>query len=152
LLHARTQIRAAAAAELAGLPTTGSNVFPGRVRPLAKGTAAALFIYSLEEDAAVDAMASSMGKPPVLARPLTLIVEGRVSLGGDVDPEDTLDRIALEVETRLGPSTLGGRLLELALVHTKLEIMAEGDSILGAVSLQYRALYRTAEGAPQTLL
>src|SRR3972149_1436378 len=73
---------------LAGLPTTGSNVFPGRVRPLAKGTAAALFIYSLEEDAAVDAMASSMGQPPVLARPLTLIVEGRVSLGGDGGPGD----------------------------------------------------------------
>lgn len=146
-LHARAQIRARAAAELAGLPTTGSNVFPGRVRPLARDTQTALFIYSLEEDAIADSI-SAMGAPR-LSRTLTLAVEGRVALGGDVDPEDTLDQIALEVERTLGPSTLGGLLLELTLAQSRLEIQAQGDSLLGSIVLQYRAVYRTAEGAPE---
>lgn len=149
--HARQQIRAAAAVELTGLPTTGANVFPGRVRPLGKDAAASLFVYSLEEESSVSAM-SSMGKAPRLDRPLTLVVEGRVSQGGADDPEDALDQIASEVETRLGPSTLGGRLLELTLTHTELQIVAQGEAIIGAIILKYRALYRTAEGAPETLL
>jgi hypothetical protein len=146
-MHARARIRQAVAAALTGLDTTQDRVFAGRVRPLGKDSGPALFVYSLEEDASIGAGAAK----GVLDRALTLVVEGRVSSGGAADPEDMLDSIALEVETALA-ELLADEIVDLTLARTQMQIVAEGESIVGAVQLQYRALYRTPANHPETIV
>ena len=155
--HARAQVRLAVVAALAGLATTGTNVFPGRLRPLGKNPPPSLFVYSLEEEAAIDAA----GAPPRQVRPLTLAVEGRVQLAGgyeEVDPEDTLDDIACEVETALFAAfavpagRLRALLLALDYAGMRMDLQPAGEVVAGTVTMRFIATYRTAEGAPATAL
>lgn len=148
-MHARAQIRQAAAARLQNLATTGTRVYTGRVRALAEVASPSLFVYSLEEDSEI----SAIGVRPILERNLQLAVEGRVSLAGATDPEDTLDQIASEIEVALGTlPPLGGLVVEMTLTHSRLDISAQGESIIGSIVMQFRVQYRTGEGAPETTL
>lgn len=151
--HARARIRLAVVAALTGLATTGGNVFAGRLRPLGKSPPPSLFVYSLEEEASVDAAGAS----PKLARTLTLAIEGRVQLAGgndEVDPEDTLDAIAAEVETALfaayaTPSLLRALLQALDYAGMRMDLQPAGEALVGSVTMRFTATYRTVEGLPE---
>jgi hypothetical protein len=141
--HVRTQIRSAAVAALAGLATTGANVFAGRTRPLAKDHPHTLLVYAIEERSDTDAMGG------ILARILTLAVEGRVTT--DDEPDDLLDQIALEVEpVMVAQPLLGGLVLEITLQATRIMTLPAGERHAGEIRMEFRVLYRTQETAPDT--
>lgn len=151
--HARQRIREAIAAALNGLVTTGANVFPSRVRPLGKESAPSIFVYTIDENSEIE----TMGNAPIMRRDVLLAVEGRTQLGGNDDPEDLLDTIAAEVETALfyaiaNDANLQALLRSLNLVGTKIDIQAPGENIVGSIRLDFRAEYRTAEGAPSVAI
>jgi hypothetical protein len=148
--HVRTQIRNAVVAALAGLPTTQGRVFSGRTHPLGKVHLPTLLIYATEEVSDAD----TMGSAPILLRTLTLSVEGRaVTVGPNAarDIEETLDRIAAEVEAKIvADPSLDGLTKEITLTATRINAQSPGESHAGEVRMEYRVLYRTAENAPAT--
>jgi hypothetical protein len=141
--HTRKQIRDASVTALTGLSTTGSDVYSGRARPLAKGHPSTLLVYAIDESVSIE----SMGRKQI--RALTLRVEGRIQVGGSEDAEDDLDAIAAEVEIALLKS---GAILSLArsieLTRTQIDIQAPGDSINGSIVMDFTVEYCTIEGAP----
>jgi hypothetical protein len=148
-LHMRTQIRNYVVPGVTGLPTTGANVFVGRTRPLPNDHPPALLIYTRTETS-VRAVA---GRPPLLERPCTLHIEGRVLTASP--PDDLLDQIAAEVEAAVAALIdynagifFGGLVQNVELTGTESFAKAEGEKHVGGVALQYRVTYRTAEGLP----
>ena len=145
MAHVRSQIRDAVVAALENLPTTGSRVYAGRTRPLAKDHAPTILVYAIEESSDVDAM----GANATLFRNLTLAVEGRV-IGAET-PDAALDRIAAEVEPAIvADPTLGGIAREVTLTATRINAQAPGESQAGEIRMEFRVQYRTIESAPQT--
>lgn len=143
--HVRTQIRDAVVMALTGLATTGSRVYAGRARPVAADSDPYLLIYATEERSEVEAM----GADPVILRELTLAVEGRALASEAAALEETLDRIALEVEPAVvRDSSLGGRTREVTLTATRVAVQAPGEAHAGEVRMEFRVAYRTRESAP----
>lgn len=141
--HVRTQIRAAVAAALAGLPLTGSRVYVGRTRPLAKDHDPTILIYTPSETSGRDAN----GTPPILARSLTLFVEFRVSTASP--PDDLLDDGAASIEPVMWANkSLGGLLLNMQMISAEQQVEAQGESHIGGLRIEYRLTYRTREGDP----
>lgn len=140
--HARKQIRDAILERLAGLPTTGDRVFTGRVHPVQRAEKPLLLLWSREEPAAP----GSSGRPVLLERTYTLVVE---ALAENADPaalEDTLDRIAAEVEAALGGDPhLGGLATDMQLVRTDWDFDGSGAVPNARIGLGWQVLYRTAE-------
>jgi len=147
MAHARKQIRDAVISALGGLAATGDRVTAGRARPAGAADLASLGVWTPAETSS----RAVAGNPPILERPLTLYVEGRVSKAGA--PDDDLDEIAEQVEAKLGLDiTIGGKVFHLQMVGTQTVITAEGDVQVGGVRLEYRMTYRTREGAPGTIV
>jgi hypothetical protein len=143
-MHVRKQIRDYVAAQLAGLPTTGDNVFIGRTRALAADHPPTLLIYARREDYARDAM----GRPPIIMRTLALFVHGKVV--ASAPPDDTLDQIAVEVERKLGADDrLGGLVLDCVMTSSEIIVTAEGASHVGEIAMEYRVKYRTTQTDPE---
>lgn len=141
--HVRTQIRDAAIAALTGLPTTQHRVYAGRTRPLPAHHEPALLVYTREEVSERDAA----GRPPILAREVTLVVEGRVHVA--VAPDDMLDQIASEVESALAADPrLAGKALDTMLRRTAIEALADGERHVGSVRMEFVVQYRTTQTAP----
>lgn len=150
---ARTVLRNIFAQRLLGLASTGERVFPSRTWPLAKvlDDGPALLVYcrgggtQFDSQAAIDSRA--------LQRDERLVVEGHIRLVG-VDPDDALDRIGTEVETKLmaDEELLDGdgneRLQFLGLIQTDIDARAEGGVREGRIRLTFRIVYRTAAGDP----
>lgn len=142
-MHARAAIRAAIVAALTGLPTTAARVYAGRTRPLPSDAGACLLIYAVDETSDADAMGV------VLARTLTVVVEGRVIMAGA--PDETLDQIALEVEpAMIVRPLLAGLAQEVTLIGTTINVQAPGEHHVGEVIMRFRVRYRTKEGSPAT--
>ena len=81
-------------------------------------------------------------------RELTVAVEGRVVAAEP--PDDTLDRIALEVETAMAAAYLAVLAHEWHLAATKINTQAPGESHAGEVRMEFSLQYRTTESAPGT--
>lgn len=146
MAHVRKQIRDAVATEVTGLTTTGTNVFKTRAYPVGPGKLPGLAIYTTSEDSAVDSMGSARG----LMRELDLIIEGYANGTNTVD--DDLDAIATEVEEALAAATID-EVKDLYLVRTEMDVDGgEGDKVVGAVRLTFRAVYRTTPGDVQTAI
>lgn len=148
MAHARAQIRDAVVSALTGLTTTGSRVYSGRTRALAKDHQPSLLVYATSETSDVDASGRK------LLRILLLVVEGRVVATGASaasDIESTLDTVASEVEARLTREpSLGGLAQELTLTRTVINAVSPGESHAGEVRMEFRVAYRTRETEPQT--
>ena len=134
--HARTQIRDAVIAQLTGLLTTGPRIHASRMYggdPLP-----CLLVHADDEDVAP----ATIGN--VYERSLTLRVEGFAMAGTGLD--DTLDQIALEVETAMAED-------ERFMLDS---VEADYDDTLqkpvGRIVLAYRITYFTAANAPQTII
>lgn len=144
MAHVRTQIRDAAVACLSGLPTTGTRVYSGRSRQLAKDHEPTLLVYCTEESSSVEAA----GSDPIMARIVALAVEGRAVATEASDLEDTLDQIALEVEPVILMSAFGGRARSVMLVRSRITVESPGERHAGEVRMEFEVAYRTRESAP----
>ncbi|CAE6723634.1 hypothetical protein [Candidatus Nitrotoga fabula] len=140
--HIHKQIRDALVAALAGLATTGSNVFANRVYPLTEAEVPALRISMDEEEA--DEQVDG-----ILQREVYCIVEACAKLGVALD--DALDQISLEVEPVLAAGiTVDGQLLYP--VYTGMRIAFEdADLPVGVKRMRYRIPCFTHSSSPELL-
>ncbi|WP_299393277.1 hypothetical protein [Pelagibius sp.] len=144
--HMRKQIRDAAVAALTGLPTTGSNVFPSRVREIPVERLPALAVYTLNEESERDAMGPPGTAP--LARVVELAVAAVAEEAAGLD--DRLDQICAEVEGVLGGTTFSGLVKGTVLEGTEVTIEGDKRQPLGVARMTLSVLYRTPEGDPTT--
>lgn len=140
--HIHNQIRDALVAALAGLATTGSNVFANRVYPLTEAEVPALRISMDEEEA--DEQVDG-----ILQREVYCIVEACAKLGVALD--DALDQISLEVEPVLAAGiTVDGQLLYP--VYAGMRIAFEdADLPVGVKRMRYRIPFFTHSASPESL-
>src|SRR5262245_12964117 len=147
--HARQLIREAVAGRITGLPITGSRVYQSRVYALAAGEVPCLLVYTLAEEIVKPVFCH----PGELARALSVAIEAVAAANADLD--DTLDSVCAEVETELGSGdfTLGGRVSDLVLQRTEIQLQG-GDSPrpLGIARMTWLMRYATREGDPTTTL
>lgn len=145
MAHARTQIRNAVIGRLAGLPTTGNRVYPGRVLPIDPDRLGgpALRVFCGDEE--VQSM--TIGSPSVEQHDLVIHVDGIVKAA--VDLEDLLDQIALEVQQAMTPEGIG-KSCELAAVRAGLDESLEKPC--GVISLIYKVMYHVTSDAPGVLV
>lgn len=146
MAHARTQIRAAVISRLAGLPTTGNRVYPGRVLPIDPDRIAgpALRVFCGDEP---EIEALTMGVPPIQQHQLLLHIDGIVKAAMNL--EDVLDQIALEVQTAMAPAGIG-KDCELKAIKAGLDESLEKPC--GVISLIYQVTYHIASDAPAVLI
>ena len=140
--HIHKQIRDALVASLAGLASTGANVFANRVYPLTDAELPALRISMDEEEA--DEQVDG-----ILQREVYCIVEACAKLGSGLD--DALDQISLEVEPVLAAGiTVDGQLLYP--VYAGMRIAFEdADLPVGVKRMRYRIPFFTLSASPESL-
>lgn len=134
--HARQQIREACAALVTGLATTGSRVFQSRMAP--QDSLPCLLVTTNDEDIAEGAFDAQY------ERNLSVSVVGLAKAGATLD--DTLDQIALEVETAM----VANRRFILSGIEVDFDEGLEKPA--GRIVLTYRARYFTDAGAPGIIL
>lgn len=141
--HLRDQIRAAAAAALTGLATTGARVYVSRAQDMQAANLPGLRLYTTEESAEM----LSLGIARIRQRTLTLIVEACVKAASGYD--DTVDDIAKEVEIALDASnTLGGLCKWIEPTQFTLELGGEGDKVVAVGRMTFEVRYYAAQGTP----
>lgn len=142
--HLRKQIRAAAAAALTGLATTGAHVFTSRARKLQQSDLPALRIYTGDESIDMKEPA----QPRLRERQITLIVEAVVAANTAYD--DTMDEIVKEVELAFDANNGLGGLARAIEPHEypRARFGGEGDAVIGMQELQFKVLYYTRQSAP----
>ena len=143
--HVRRQIREAAATALAGLTTTGANVLQSRMRPRDDALLPCVLVTTNDENVAPGSVGTQQ------ERELTLSIIGIEKGTGALD--DTLDAIALEVETKLATvPTLGGLAAGMELRGLQVQFSDELDQTVGQIVLDYRITYFVASGSPGSVL
>lgn len=144
-MHARQQIRDAFVTALTGATAAGSTVFKTRIYKLQEGEYPALVIYTLSEDAEVDALG---GK---LLRTLRVAVDIAVKGASDT-LDDDLDDLAAEVEVAIeGNTALNALVLFQTLDATAITLSGEGNERAVGMVLSFVVQYRTNPGAPETI-
>lgn len=144
MAHVRQQIRSILLSELVGLPTTGANVTANRIYPYSIDQLPALNVVIESESRMEDD--DTMGTDQV--RELTLIIEGRAI--GDSALDDTLDDMAAEVEQALAQSIeLAGLVRYLNYNGSEIDILKDGEQLIGLVTLEYVVEYSVNFGQAQ---
>lgn len=133
--HARTQLREQVATLVTGLATTGDRVYQSRMRP-ADGQPF-LLVTTNEEDITPGSIGG------LYQRRLVLQVRGFAKGGATLD--DTLDQIALEVETALAAS-------RAELDRIEIDFDDELEQPVGVITLTYQMTYFTAATDPATFM
>lgn len=136
--HARQQIRESVAALVTGLTTTGTKVFQSRMRPQAESKLPCLLVTTNDEQ--IDS--ASVGN--LQQRSITLVIRG-IAMGG-ATLDDTLDQIALEVETAMASD------YRSALEKIEIDFDDELEKPIGSISLTYKTTVITASGNPGVML
>lgn len=145
--HVRQQIREYFETQLAGLTTTGANVYASRVYPLGGAKLPALLIYtqseSLEE--------TSFSANRVQTRSLEVVIEGYVRAISNFD--DSLDTICKEVEVAiLDAPKLGGLAINTTLDNVEAMYSGDGEQPIATIRLTFAVQYRTETGQPETAI
>ena len=135
--HVRTQIRESIAALVTGLASTGPRVFQSRMRPQGEANLPCLLVTTNDEE--VDATVDG-----VLNRNLTLAIRGIAMVGTGLD--DTLDQIALEVETAMASQW------RATFERLEIDFDDELEKPVGSVTLNYRIQYFTAADNPAVMI
>lgn len=140
--HLRQQIREAVASQVTGLVTTGSRVHQSRVRPRATAELPCLLVHSNDTEQVEMADADVMQQ-----RTLPIVVRGLAKGGATLD--DTLDQIALEVETALAANPrLSGKATASRLVSVDTDFDDSLEQPVGEIQLSYVFTYFVQAGAP----
>jgi hypothetical protein len=146
--HIRTQILTAVASALAGLPTTGSNVFRGRVYPLQDAELPGLKVDWTTETSAPE----TIGTLSLVDRKLQVTVLCVVKASPGTN--DLLDQICKEVELALATpcAALAGLALSCALQSSDITQSGAAEKPAGEVRMTYEIEYMNAETAPDVAL
>ena len=144
--HVRTQIRNKVATALDRLTTTNRNVFKGRFYGIQSAKLPALLVYTSSESAEVTTMGTGRNSDRVL----TLVVEGYAKSNAGV--EDTLDKIALEVEEALANETLDGLIRDIEYNGFELDANADPEQTVAVIRLTFSIEYTVAENDVETAL
>jgi len=145
MAHARTQIRAAVVALVAGLATTAANIHSNRLYNFEETDLPCLNVIDMASDELVE-LSEMSGKTNT--RVLSLRIEGRAKANSNLD--DQLDQIASEVEAVLdGAKPAGAKLCTL--VSTSKQ-KSEGDQPYGKIDLDFDITYNTVRGAPDVIV
>lgn len=146
LAHVRTQARANAAAILAGLPTTGANVFDSRPegRDWNSGDLPGLNVLT-PTDALDLELSKTEGKE---AHELRLVVESRAKGEGSAA---VADQGAAEAQAAIfSEPTLGGVAKRILLLESKTSISGEIETPTAIVRMEFAVLYRILSTDPET--
>ena len=135
--HVRQQLRESVASLVTGLVTTGSRVFQSRIRPQRDSQLPCLLVMSNEEE-----IIEANGIGGLQERLLQIVIVGLAMGGAGMD--DTLDQIALEVETALQPDKRG----QLARIDVDFDDSLEKP--VGSIALAYTFRHYTHAGQPGT--
>ena len=135
----RKAIRAAVAAALTGLTTTGARVYTGRVYPSGAANLPGLNVTTPSDKRSGEFAVS--GK--VQERDLTVLIEARVKpADGDDSPEDQIDDIEDEIQTRLmADPTLGGLLIWMEPGDTGIGLSGKTDRPTGIARISWDCQY-----------
>jgi hypothetical protein len=137
----RTVIRDAAAALVTGLPTTGSNVEVGSMRPKAKTQLPCWLVRVGDESVEADTISNGEDRRP------DLIFSG-FGMGTD-DVEAQLYQMALECEQAVKANrTLGGRVADLQLRRVEPDLDSTLQEPCGRIDLYFQVIYFTTTGDP----
>lgn len=137
--HQRTLIRQAAKAALLGNTSAGPRVHTSRIVAWRPKDLPAIAIYTLEEPVDPDSASSA---PRELRRSLTLAIEVAAVQQESID--DELDALALQIERAIHADwTLGDTAADTILANTNVEIMAEGEKIIGVMRIEFTVTYYT---------
>ena len=152
MAHQRKTIRDAIVTAVTGLATTGANVYNTRPYPVDAGELPALVVMASDEERQDEEqvhVAATVAPVPT-KRDLTVEI---LAVAAGSTYYDTLDQIALEVETALGVDlTLSGAVRELWYAGTELEMTNEVDQPAGVLTIRYIASYITDMRDPQASL
>ena len=144
--HIRKQIRDKVARKLDFLNTTKRNIFKGRFYGIQAAKLPALLIYTSSESSEVTTMGTGRNSDRVL----TLVVEGYAKSNAVV--EDTLDKIALEVEEALANETLDGLIRDIEYNGFELDANADPEQTVAVIRLTFSIEYTVAENDVETAL
>lgn len=147
MAHVRKSIRDNVKTALTGLTTTGSNVYQTRVYPLAEDKLPGIAIYTRTEDTEYQ----TITVPRVKERTLRIAVEAYVKALTDYD--DTLDKIALEVEAALYTDlTRGGFAKDTRVVSFDSQFSGDGDQPIAYATMEVEVDYFTGEDDAETAI
>ncbi len=90
---------------------------------------------------------SSSTAPRKLTRTPQLAIEGVVRYAYD-KVENDLDALALEIEKAIDPDPTFGTLCDAILSSTSLDVLIDGDTMVGVVRLTYAVTYETDAPRP----
>jgi hypothetical protein len=135
--HVRTQLRTALVATLTGLATTGNRVHASRMRPQGDANLPCLLVTTNDEqiDSTVDA---------ILLRDLSVSIRGFAMASAALD--DTLDQIALEVESVMASNP------RAIFERVEIDYDDELEKPVGAITLTYRIQYYTTAADPAVMI
>lgn len=142
--HLHRQIREAVAADLTGLPTSASRVYPNRLHPFEASSLPGLRI-SIESDSVSPL---TVHQPNMQEHRLTLVVECVEKASADLD--NTCDLMGQEVEVALaGGVTVGGTTVYPVLSGSEYDQEAAGTPA-GAKRLTFQVEYACLNTTPDT--
>jgi hypothetical protein len=144
--HLSEQIVAAAAAALAGLATTGANVFASRVDPLFEANLPCLLVDQGNEEAQPGEL---WGFSRSLERRMELLVVAKVEQ--TTAYRTTANQIRKEVEIALASASLPGAKWVQPMTCV-LELAGDGEKPIASATMTFSVLYVTALGAPDVPL
>lgn len=152
MTHARTQIRAAIATQITGLPITGSNVFSSRIRSLDDDTQMpALMVKALSEshDTELSTMGTNVNQWRVLDVEITILALG---VNGEILMTD-LDDIAEDVEDAIyADKTLGGIAKDTMYVGMSIDVTRQSAKLRTDMTLEFQVMYRIQEPVTGTII
>ena len=143
--HIRRTLREAVATAVTGLTTTAARVYQSRMRPATDATLPCLLV-TVESTDVQEWLQNNQ------QRSFTVVIRGLAKAGATLD--DTLDQIALEVETAVeAAGTLTGLVPGgLALERDEVDFDDTLEKPVGVIVLSYRAICFTRAGAPGAVI
>lgn len=147
MTHARTQIRQAVIALLAGNTSAGNHVYEARVYPIAEPKLPALLVYTKQESITD----KTLTYPRTQQRTLMLTVEAYVKANGNID--ELADTLAKEVEEQIASnSTLNNLVKDISLDTTETQFSDQGEKPIAVAVLTFAVNYLVKENAPDVLI
>jgi hypothetical protein len=145
MAHLRKSIRDAVVTILTGLTTTGARVYPSRLYPYdpAEAGGPGLMVYTVSESSELEGR--------TLTRELDLVIEVVAQVNDTLD--DTLDTIAVEIETAMGTDPRLGFTgpVDSWLKSTQFAFRKDGEKETGGLVMTYGVYYRTTQANPEAL-
>lgn len=139
MAHVRKQIRDRVATLVAGLPTTGANVYKMRRYALDDAKLPAICVYTMDESSSLITIGSR-----TLNRTINVAVQA-FAVGPSSTISDTIDAICVEVEEAIAADfQLNGLAKSCVLTESQIDISVEGEKSVGNVSLIYSVDYVTS--------